>query len=70
MKVNMLKAKIIEKGLTARSLCAEIKLHPASYYRKINGENEFTRDQIAKIVKVLGLTPEETFSIFFADEVT
>lgn len=70
MKPNLLRAKIIERGMTIGSLCNEIGIHPSSYTRKTTGNGEFDRGEIEKIVDVLGLTPDETFAIFFEEEVT
>ena len=70
MKVNLLRAKIVENGMTANSMCDEIGMSKSAFYRKINGTSDFYREEIAKIVKVLHLTPEDTFNIFFEAEVT
>lgn len=70
MKVNMLKGKIVEKGMTIAVLCEKTGIRPCSFYRKIKGPNEFTVSEITKIIHALDLTPEKTFDIFFDEEVT
>jgi len=70
MKVNLLRAKIVENGMTANSMCEKIGMGKSAYYRKINGTSDFYREEIVKISKVLNLTPEDIFSIFFDEKVT
>lgn len=70
MKVNTLKGKIIEKGMTIPSLCKELGIRPSTFYRKIKGPNEFTVSELAGIIHALDLTPEKTFDIFFDEKVT
>jgi len=64
---NLLKAKIVEKGISVLDICNEIGICEATFYRKISRNGDFSRFEIEKIVEVLGLTHKERDSIFFAN---
>ena len=64
--LNLLKAKIVEKGISVLELCNEIGICEATFYRKLSRNGDFSRFEIGKIVEKLNLTPEERDSIFFA----
>lgn len=63
--LNILRGKMVEKGINTETLSRKIGINPCTFYRKMksNGES-FTVGQIHKIVEVLQLTPEEAASIF------
>lgn len=63
---NILKAKIIEKGISSIKLCSEMGICEATFYRKIARGGDFSRFEIEKITKILQLTSEERDLIFFA----
>ncbi len=63
---NLLKAKIVEAGISALELCNEIGICEATFYRKLSRDGDFSRFEIGKIVERLNLTPEERDKIFFA----
>lgn len=67
VNVNMLRGKIIEKGFTIGDVADFIEINRSSLYRKL----EITGTQLSiseanDIVIFLGLTKEETTSIFFS----
>lgn len=64
-KENMLKAKIIEKGLSIVKLCNKIGICETTFYRKISRNGDFTRFEILTISRLLGLSSKERDSIFF-----
>ena len=64
--LNLLKAKIIEMGISVLELCNEIGICEATFYRKLSRDGDFSRFEIGKIVERLNLTPEERDKIFFA----
>lgn len=70
MKINALKAKIVEKGMTIGEFCNRAGFVRCTFDRKLAGTSEFDRDEIQRIAKELDLTAEETCNIFFADIVT
>lgn len=65
---NLLKAKMVEKGITALDVCREIGVCEATFYRKISRNGDFSRFEIQKITKLLELTPAEQERIFFAEK--
>ena len=65
LKPNLLKAKIVEKGITAKSMCKDIEMPYATWCSKVSGRNQFNVEEVKKITKVLNLSSEEMISIFF-----
>ncbi len=63
---NLLKAKIVERGLSVLEICREIGICVATFYRKVDRDGDFSRFEIEKMAKVLGLSADERNSIFFA----
>ena len=45
-------------------LASTLEISPDALYQKIFGDEEFTEEEIGKIVALLGLTEEETNMIF------
>lgn len=70
MRANALRGKIVEKGMTIGEFCEEAKFVRSTFDRKMNGSSEFDRDEIERIIDVLGLTWDEARNIFFAEDVT
>ena len=67
MNVNMLKGKIVEKGLNVDAVAGMIDVDRSTLYRKINGVGDkLTIGEANLIVKGLHLTKEEAMSIFFS----
>ena len=64
-----LKAAIVAAGETQGTLAKKIGLRTTSLNYRINGKLDFRASEIRDIAKVLGLSQEETFSIFFGGEV-
>jgi hypothetical protein len=62
----MLKAKIVEKGMSVVDLCNSIGICEATFYRKLSRQGDFSRFEIKGMVEKLGLSIEEMNSIFFA----
>lgn len=65
LKVNKLKAKIIEKETSIEALSQKIKIDKSTFHRKMKN-NSFFVNEVDVIAKELMLTPEETTEIFFA----
>ncbi len=59
---------LAKKGKTLQDIATTLGISKVTLYRKINGESDFFRDEIAKCCEVLG--KENMQEIFFAKEVT
>lgn len=64
---NLLKAKIVEKGVSIIDLCGELGICEATFYRKLARNGDFSRFEIKKMVEKLDLTAEDRNTIFFAN---
>lgn len=64
-----LKAKIIEKGLLQEAVAMRLGMTSSTFNYKLNNKTEFKASEIKKLYEILLLTIEETFEIFFAEEV-
>lgn len=62
---RLLLAKMIEKGLSSKDIAEKIGIRPETFRIKLN-TNGFRCSEAQVIVAVLGLSPSETFEIFFA----
>ena len=67
ININMLKGKIVEKGMTVTDLAQKMGIDRATLYRKMenNGATMLVRDA-NNIVSVLNLTSDEAVAIFFS----
>ena len=63
---NLLKAKLLEKGVTVLEICDEIGVCEATFYRKMARNGDFSRFEIKRITEKLKLTATERDQIFFA----
>ncbi len=63
---ELLESEMVKKKMNPESLSNELGINPSTYYRKINGESEFNRQEMAIIRYVLGLSSDDMDSIFFA----
>lgn len=68
--MNLLKSKIVEKGMSVAIVVENIGMDKSTFYRKLanNGEN-FTVEEVYKIALILGLSAKEVNAIFFDLEV-
>jgi hypothetical protein len=65
LKINKLKAKIIEKSTTIEELSKKIGINKSTFHRKMRN-NSFFVNEVDMIAKELQLTAEEISDIFFA----
>jgi predicted transcriptional regulator len=65
MKLNMLKGKIVEKGMNVETLAEKIGIDRSSMYRKLNNFEKITIGEAQKIKDVLNLSDEDAKTIFF-----
>lgn len=70
MRSNVLRGKIVENGMTIGEFCDRANFVRSTFDRKLSGASEFDRDEIERIIDVLGLTWDDARNIFFDDEVT
>ena len=70
MSVNKLKGKIVEKGLSIKTLADLIGIYRATLYRKLsnNGDTLLVREANS-IVSALNLSSDEAVAIFFNPDV-
>lgn len=57
MEQLKLRQQINDKGLSVQKLAEEMNIHPATLYRKLNGDNEFTENEILILSRRLRLDP-------------
>jgi transcriptional regulator with XRE-family HTH domain len=55
MKLNTLKGKIIEKGLTQKELAKEMKLNPKTFNSKLNGKRNLNIGEFQYLIRRLNL---------------
>ena len=56
------------RGVTRAKLCEVLGISRSAFYRKCNGESEFTQSEIQKIVDFLNL--DSPMGIFFTEKVS
>lgn len=66
MKLNKLKAKIMENGLNVEGLADRIGMERSTLYRKLNNFEKITIGEATKMKDVLGMTDAEATDIFLA----
>lgn len=62
---NKFKAQLVLSGITAKELAQKLGIDESTFYRKINEEGRFSRQEINTIIEVLKI--ENPMEIFFAD---
>ena len=55
------------KGKNLREVANVLNISSVTLWRKMNGESEFSREEIQTIKNMLNLTQNEAFEIFFAE---
>ena len=63
---NLLKAKLLEKGVSIIELCNNLGICEATFYRKMARNGDFSRFEIKKITETLRISDDERDRIFFA----
>jgi len=71
VKVNKLKAKIVERDLSIQTVAKQLGMNRSTLYRKLKrGSGEaFTVGEVRKLSEILQLTPDEITEIFFSKDV-
>ena len=70
MNTNLLKSQIILKGHTLAQVARYLDVSKSSLYRKMYGENEFTRREMLKLKHLLDLSNDIVLEIFFNEKVS
>lgn len=68
MNKELLRYEYRRRGLTAADVADRIGMHRYTFYKKCNGQREFTVSEIKSILSLLCI--EDPVPIFFADEVS
>jgi DNA-binding phage protein len=70
MNTNKLKGKMVENEITVTILAEKLGIDKSTLYRKLSNQGEkLSIKEVNEIVKILGLTKEESLAIFFKDSV-
>lgn len=64
MRANLLMNCLWYEDIPPEDLASTLEISPDDLYQKIFGDEEFTAEEIGKIVALLSLTEEETNTIF------
>lgn len=70
MNGRVLKAQMVLKEKTVDDLCTALGISRSAWFRKVNGESQFTQGEIAGLRFELDLDDHQTAEIFFAKEVS
>ena len=68
MKLRLLKAKRVLKGMYQHEIAKEIGISHKSYNFKENGKVEFNVEEILKVIECLDLNFDEVNDIFFSNK--
>lgn len=66
MKSNLLMNCLWYEDISPENLASVLELSPEALFRKVFQEEDFTPEEIKKIVDLLGLDEEETRTIFYS----
>lgn len=64
MKINKLKAKIVEKGMNVEALADAIGIDRSSMYRKLNKFEKITIGEALRMKVALDMTDADAIDIF------
>ena len=68
MKLRLLKAKRVLKGMYQHEVAKEIGVSHKTYNFKENGKVEFNVEEILKVIECLDLNFDEVNDIFFSNK--
>ena len=60
------KAATVLAGMTYKQVAEQLGIDESTRYRKIHADGAFTRDEIGRIIQILGIT--NPMEIFFGEE--
>lgn len=67
-KTHHLKARMVLHGYTIKSLAQDMHVGEQNLAMKINGKRKFNQEDLAKIITLLGYTPEEFVTDFLQED--
>ena len=70
MDSNALKAQMALTGINSIELAQLLEIDKTTFYRKLNGQSEFTQGELSKMVQIFKLDAQQIQDIFFAKEVS
>jgi len=68
MKINKLKAKMIEYGYTQEDVAKELSMSNSTLNLRIMERVDFKLTELVKLKELLSLTDDEAIDIFFTNE--
>lgn len=68
MNKALLEYEMKKRGVSIGDMCAELDMSRSAFYRKCNGQSEFTQGEIQHIVDFLNL--DTPVGIFFTGKVS
>ena len=68
MNKALLEYEMLKHNIKKSDMCALLGISRSAFYRKCNGESEFTQSEIQNIENILNL--ESPMEIFFAGKVS
>lgn len=66
MKINKLKAKLVENEMNIEKLAKRLGIDKSSLYRKFNNAEKITIGEAVKIKQILDIRDEEAVDIFLS----
>ena len=60
-----LQAQMVLMGMNGKDISEELGINESTFYRKMNNDGDFSRDEIERLIKLLKI--EDPMAIFFAD---
>lgn len=67
VRVNRLRAQMLEQGCSMERLSEQVGVHISTLYRKMRVPDSMSLWEVVRIRDALGLTPEQFLDIFFAE---
>jgi len=59
---------LIRAGLSKENIAISLGINISTFYRKFNGESDFTLSELRKLKKILHLTKDDVDRIFFSEQ--
>ena len=63
-----LEYEMMKQNINKSDMCVKLGISRSSFYRKCNGDSEFTQSEIQKIVEILNL--DSPMGVFFTENVS
>lgn len=67
---RLFRSMVVLQGLTLAQVAEQVGIHEATLHRKMLRQGSFTRAEIYKIKRILGLSDDDLICVFFAHELT